>query len=178
MVYQKITDIYATSIDYSTDTLETDRFFATVQNKLHFAITGNTAAEIISERANSTKDNMDLTTWRKAPKGKIYKSDVTIAKNYLQKAEIKKLNHIVDMYPDYAEFQASKAKPMYMKDWAIKLDAFLQFNEEEILNDKGKISRIVAAELAVKEYEAFRIKQDQNYISDFDKAVKQLKKKS
>ncbi len=178
MVYQKITDIYVTSIDYSTDTLGTDRFFATVQNKLHFAITGNTAAEIISERANSAKDNMGLTSWRKAPKGKIYKSDVTIAKNYLQKAEIKKLNHIVDMYLDYAEFQASKAKPMYMKDWAVKLDAFLQFNEEEILNDKGKISRIVAAELAVKEYEAFRVKQDQNYISDFDKAVKQLKKKS
>ena len=178
MVYQKITDIYATSVDYSTDTLETDRFFATVQNKLHFAITGNTAAEIISERANSTKENMGLTTWRKAPKGKIYKSDVTIAKNYLQKTEIKKLNHIVDMYLDYAEFQASKAKPMYMKDWAVKLDAFLQFNEEEILNDKGKISRVVAAELAVKEYEAFRVKQDQNYISDFDKAVKQLKKKS
>ncbi len=178
MVYQKITDIYATSVDYSTDTLETDRFFATVQNKLHFAITGNTAAEIIAQRADNTKDNMGLTTWRKAPKGKIYKSDVTIAKNYLQKAEIKKLNHIVDMYLDYAEFQASKAKPMYMKDWAIKLDAFLQFNEEEILNDKGKISRVVAAELAVKEYEAFRIKQDQNYISDFDKAVKQLKKKS
>ena len=178
MVYQKITDIYATSVDYSTDTLETDRFFATVQNKLHFAMTGNTAAEIIAQRADNTKDNMGLTTWRKAPKGKIYKSDVTIAKNYLQKAEIKKLNHIVDMYLDYAEFQASKAKPMYMKDWAIKLDAFLQFNEEEILNDKGKISRVVAAELAVKEYEAFRIKQDQNYISDFDKAVKQLKKKS
>jgi len=178
MVYQKITDIYATSVDYSTDTLETDRFFATVQNKLHFAITGNTAAEIIAQRADNTKVNMGLATWRKAPKGKIYKSDVTIAKNYLQKDEIKKLNHIVDMYLDYAEFQASKAKPMYMKDWAIKLDAFLQFNEEEILNDKGKISRAVAAELAVKEYEAFRIKQDQNYISDFDKAVKQLKKKS
>lgn len=176
MVYQKITDVYATSIDYSTDTLETDRFFATVQNKLHFAITGNTAAEIISDRANSNKENMGLTTWRKAPKGKIYKSDVAIAKNYLQKAEIKKLNHIVDMYLDYAEFQASKAKPMYMKDWAIKLDAFLQFNEEEILNDKGKISRVVAAELAVKEYEAFRIKQDQNYISDFDRAIKKLKK--
>jgi len=150
MVYQKITDIYATSVDYSTDTLETDRFFAAVQNKLHFAITGNTAAEIISERANSTKENMGLTAWRKAPKDKIYKSDVTIAKNYLQKAEIKKLNHIVDMYLDYAEFQASKAKPMYMKDWAMKLDAFLQFNEEEILNDKGKISRVVAAELAIK----------------------------
>lgn len=177
MVYQKITDIYATSIDYTTDTLETDRFFATVQNKLHFAITGNTAAELIEKRANSSKENMGLSTWRKDPKGKIYKSDVTIAKNYLQQVEIKKLNHIVDMYLDYAEFQASKGKPMYMKDWATKLDAFLQFNEEEILNDKGKVSRTVAAELAVKEYEAFRVNQDQNFISDFDKAIKQLKNK-
>ncbi len=177
MVYQKITDIYATSIDYSTATLETDRFFATVQNKLHFAITGNTAAELLEKRADSNKENMGLTTWRKAPKGKIYKSDVTIAKNYLQQPELKKLNHIVDMYLDYAEFQASKGKPMYMKDWAIKLDAFLQFNEEEILNDKGKISRAVATELAIKEYEAFRVKQDRNFISDFDKAIKQLKNK-
>lgn len=177
MVYQKITDIYATSIDYTTDTLETDRFFATVQNKLHFAITGNTAAELIEKRANSSKENMGLSTWRKDPKGKIYKSDVTIAKNYLQQVEIKKLNHIVDMYLDYAEFQASKGKPMYMKDWATKLDAFLQFNEEEILNDKEKVSRTVAAKLAVKEYEAFRVNQDQNFISDFDKAIKQLKNK-
>jgi hypothetical protein len=177
MVYQKITDIYATSIDYTNATLETDRFFATVQNKLHFAITGNTAAELLEKRADSNKENMGLSTWRKAPKGKIYKSDVTIAKNYLQQPELKKLNHIVDMYLDYAEFQASKGKPMYMKDWAVKLDAFLQFNEEEILNDKGKISRAVATELAIKEYEAFRVKQDQNFISDFDKAIKQLKNK-
>ncbi|MFT6845976.1 MAG: hypothetical protein ACJAUV_002176 [Flavobacteriales bacterium] len=177
MVYQKITDIYATSVDYTADTLETDRFFATVQNKLHFAITGNTAAELIEKRANSSKENMGLSTWRKDPKGKIYKSDVTIAKNYLQQVEIKKLNHIVDMYLDYAEFQASKGKPMYMKDWATKLDAFLQFNEEEILNDKEKVSRTVAAKLAVKEYEAFRVNQDQNFISDFDKAIKQLKNK-
>jgi hypothetical protein len=177
MVYQKITDIYATSIDYTTSTLETDRFFATVQNKLHFAITGNTAAELLEKRADSNKENMGLTTWRKAPKGKIHKSDVSIAKNYLQQPELKKLNHIVDMYLDYAEFQASKGKPMYMKDWAIKLDAFLQFNEEEILNDKGKISRAIAIELAIKEYEVFRVKQDQNFISDFDKAIKILKNK-
>lgn len=177
MAYQKITDIYTTSIDYSVDTLETERFFAMIQNKLHFAITGHTAAEIITSRADNKRENMGLTTWRKAPKGKIYKSDVIIAKNYLQKDEIKKLNHIVDMYLDYAEFQASKGKPMYMKDWAKKIDAFLQFNEEEILNDKGKISAAVAAELAVKEYEVFRVKQDKNFVSDFDKAVKQLKKK-
>jgi hypothetical protein len=177
MVYQKITDIFTTSIDYSIDTLETDRFFATVQNKLHFAITGHTAAEIIADRVDNTKENMGLTSWRKAPKGKIYKCDITIAKNYLQKDEIKKLNHIVDMYLDYAELQASKGKPMYMKDWAKKLDAFLQFNEEEILTDKGKISRIVATELAVKEYEAFRVKQDTNFVSDFDRAIKQLYKR-
>jgi hypothetical protein len=177
MVYQKITDIYATSVDYSVDTLETEKFFATVQNKLHFAITGNTAAEIISSRADNEKENMGLTTWRKAPKGKIYKSDVVVAKNYLQKEEFKKLNHIVDMYLDYAEFQASKGKPMYMKDWAKKLDAFLQFNEEEILNNKGKISRAVAAELAIKEYEKFRVKQDQKYLSDFDMTIKSIKNK-
>lgn len=176
MVYQKITDIYATSIDYSVDTLETEFFFATVQNKLHFAITGHTAAEIIASRADNTKESMGLTTWRKAPKGKIYKNDVVIAKNYLQKEEIKKLNHIVDMYLDYAEFQASKGKPMYMKDWAKKLNGFLQFNEEEILNNQGKISCVVAAELAIKEYESFRVKQDKNFVSDFDKIVSQLKK--
>ncbi len=177
MVYQKITDIYATSVDYSVETLETEKFFATVQNKLHFAITGNTAAEIISKRADNDKDNMGLTTWRKAPTGKIYKSDVVIAKNYLQKEEFKKLNHIVDMYLDFAEFQASKGKLMYMKDWAKRLDAFLQFNEEEILNNKGKISRAVAAELAIKEYEKYRIKQDNKYLSDFDLAMKGIKKK-
>jgi len=177
MVYQKITDIYATSIDYSIETLETEKFFATVQNKLHFAITSNTAAEIISKRADNEKDNMGLTTWRKAPKGKIYKSDVVIAKNYLQKEEFKKLNHIVDMYFDFAEFQASKGKLMYMKDWAKRLDAFLQFNEEEILNNKGKISRAVAAELVIKEYERYRIKQDNKYLSDFDLALKGIKKK-
>ncbi len=177
MVYQKITDIYATSINYSVDTVETERFFATVQNKLHFAITGKTAAEIIASRVDETKDNMGLTTWRKAPKGKIFKNDVIIAKNYLQKDELKKLNHIVDMYLDYAEFQASKAKPMYMKDWAEKLNAFLQFNEEEILMNSGKVSKEVAHQLAIDKYQKYRIKQDKNYISDFDKVVKQIKAK-
>ena len=177
MVYQKITDIYATSVDYSPQTAETEKFFATVQNKLHFAITGQTAAEIISSRADNKKPNMGLTSWRKAPKGKIYKSDVAIAKNYLQKEEIKPLNHIVDMYLDYAEFQASRGKAMYMRDWTVKLDAFLKFNEQDILHDKGKVSHEVALALAEKEYEKFRVKQDKNYISDFDKIVKQLKKK-
>jgi len=171
MAYQKITDIYATSVDYSPNTAETEKFFATVQNKLHFAITGQTAAEIIRSRASRTKPNMGLTSWRKSPKGKIMKYDVGIAKNYLQKEEIKSLNHIVDMYLDYAEFQASKGRPMYMKNWAEKLDAFLKFNEQEILHDKGKVSHEVAIALAEKEYEVFRTKQDKKYISDFDREV-------
>jgi len=178
MLYQKITDIYATSIDYSPQTAEAEKFFAMVQNKLHFAITGQTAAELISSRADNQKPNIGLTTWRKAPKGKIYKSDIGIAKNYLQKEEIKSLNHIVDMYLDYAEFQASRGNPMYMKDWTVKLDAFLKFNEQDILHDKGKVSHEVALALAEKEYEKFRVKQDKNYVSDFDKIVKQLKGKN
>ena len=176
MAYQKITDIYATSLDYSPNTVEAEKFFATVQNKLHFAMTGQTAAEIISSRVNSKKPYMGLTTWRKAPKGKIMKSDVGIAKNYLQKEELKSLNHIVDMYLDYAEMQAIRGRLMKMKDWIEKLDAFLKFNEEEILNDKGKISHEVALALAEKEYEVFRVEQDNDYISDFDCEVKKLLK--
>jgi len=172
MAYQKITDIYATSIDYSPHTAEAEKFFATVQNKLHFAITGQTAAEIIAARADSEKPFMGLTTWRKSPKGKILPSDIGIAKNYLQKEEIQQLNHIITMYLDYAELQASKGRLMKMKDWSEKLDAFLKFNEQEILQDKGNISHEVALALAEKEYQSFRIEQDKNYISDFDKAVK------
>jgi hypothetical protein len=178
MAYQKITDIYATSIDYSPQTAEAEKFFATVQNKLHFAITGQTAAELIAKRVDSKEPNMGLTTWRKSPKGKIYRSDIAVAKNYLQKDELKSLNHIVDMYLDYAEFQASKAKPMFMKNWAEKLDAFLKFNEQDILEDKGKVSHEVALILAEKEYEKFRVKQDKIFVSDFDKIVKQLKSKN
>ncbi len=174
MVYQKITDIYATSADYSADTLETDRFFATVQNKLHFAITGKTAAEIIVERVGKNKPNMGLTTWRKAPKGKIIPSDVRVAKNYLKIEELKRLNHIVDMYLDYAELQASRGRLMRMRDWTIKLDAFLKFNEQDILQDKGKISHEVAVALAEKEYRSFRVEQDRRFESDFDREVKGL----
>jgi hypothetical protein len=176
MVYQKITDIYATAVDYSPNSAETERFFATVQNKMHYAITGKTAAEIIAERVDKNKTNMGLTTWRKAPKGKILKSNISIAKNYLQKDEIKNLNHIVDMYLDYAELQASRGRLMKMKGWVEKLNAFLKFNEFDILQDKGKISREVANALAEKEYEVFRVEQDKNYISDFDRMVKRLKK--
>ncbi len=175
MAYQKITDIYATSIDYSPETAEAEKFFSTVQNKLHFAITGRTAAQIIAGRADGEKPFMGLTSWRKSPKGKILPWDIRIAKNYLQKEEIQRLNQIVTMYLDYAEFQAGKARPMRMRDWAEKLDAFLKFNEQEILRGKGDISHEVAVALAEKEYNAFRIKQDREYVSDFDQLVEKAR---
>ena len=175
MVYQKITDIYATAADYSPQTAAAEQFFATVQNKLHFAITGHTAAELVASRARADQANMGLTSWRKAP-GKVLKSDIGIAKNYLQKDELKALNHIVDMYLDHAEFQSSRGRLMHMRDWAEKLNAFLQFNEQEILQDKGKVSHAVAQALADKEYQVFRVIQDQHYESDFDRLVKTLQK--
>lgn len=174
MAYQKITDIYATSVDYSPNTTEGEKFFAAVQNKLHFAITGQTAAEIIASRADKDKPHMGLTTWRKLPMGKILPQDVKIAKNYLKKNELESLNRIVNMYLDYAEFQASRGRSMYMRDWSEKLDAFLKFNEQDILHDKGKVSHEVAIALAEKEYETFRVAQDKKYVSDFDKVVKKL----
>ena len=174
MAYQKITDIYATSIDYLPKAEETQKFFATVQNKLHFAITGKTAAEIISERVSSKKPNMGLTTWRKAPVGKIMPSDIVIAKNYLGHKEIDHLNRIVTMYLDHAELQAVRGKSMKMKDWVKKLNAFLKFSEYEILTDSGKVSHEVAQTLAEKEYEVYRKEQDKFFESDFDKEVKKL----
>lgn len=174
LAYQKITDIYATSIDYASNAEDTREFFATVQNKLHFAITGQTAAEIISARADSTKPRMGLTSWRKGPGGKILPSDTTIAKNYLQGPELDHLNRIVSMYLDYAELQAVRNIPMYMKDWIEKLNAFLKFSEYEILTDAGGISHDVAVALARKEYETFRRIQDRDYVSDFDREVKVL----
>jgi hypothetical protein len=176
MVYQKITDIYATAADYSPNTVEAERFFATVQNKMHFAITGHTAAEIIAERADKDKPHMGLTTWRKSPSGRVLKSDTKIAKNYLSKEEIKEMNHVVDMYLDYAELQASRGRLMRMREWEEKLNAFLQFNDYEILKNKGRISREVAHTLAEKEYEGFRLIQDKSYISDFDRIIKRLKR--
>ncbi len=177
MAYQKITDIYATSIDYSAKDEDTRDFFATVQNKLHFAITGQTAAEIITKRADRSKPNMGLTSWRKGPRGKIFPSDAAIAKNYLDKPELDHLNRIVTMYLDYAELQAVRQKPMTMKDWIEKLNAFLKFSEYEILTNSGSISHEVAQELALKEFEEFRKKQDAEYVSDFDHFIKQLPKK-
>ncbi len=167
--YQKITDIYAEcSIDYDRDSEITKNFFKTVQNKLHYAITGNTAAEIIYDRVDSAKENMGLTNWKNAPSGPIYKYDVDIAKNYLSEKELKDLNRIVTMYLDYAEMQAENHIAMTMNDWIEKLNVFLQFNGKEILQNAGKISQKVAQELAYKEYEKYRIKQDKLYKSDFD----------
>ena len=172
--YQKITDIYATAIDYNADSPTTKKFFATVQNKLHFAIHGHTAAEIIIERASAEKEHMGLTSWKKAPDGKIMKSDVSVAKNYLSLSEIDELNRIVTLYLDYAELQARRRIPMTMEDWATRLNAFLQFNEREILDNPGKVSAEVAKTFAESEYEKYRVTQDRLYRSDFDKLVGDL----
>lgn len=176
MMYQKITDIYATAIDYSPKAYESKQFFATVQNKIHFAITGKTAAEIIVDRVSSKKEKMGLTSWRRSPGGKIMPSDVVIAKNYLARKELEHLNRIGNMYLDYAEMRVARGKAMTMKDWTEKLNAFLKFSEYEILTDVGKISHDVAEALALKEYEKYRVIQDKNYVSDFDRVVKKILK--
>lgn len=175
--YQKVTDIYAQcSYDYDPQSSITKTFFKTVQNKLLFAITGHTAPEIIHERADSHLEHMGLTTWKNAPEGKILKSDVTISKNYLQHEEMTGLNDIVTMYLDYAENQAKRNKLMSMQEWVDKLDSFLQFNEYDLLQNLGNVSRKVADDLALGEYEKYRIVQDQNYTSDFDKATEKYLK--
>ncbi len=174
--YQKITDIYShCSVDYDINTKTTKDFFATVQNKLHWAITEQTAAELIAARADSLKENMGLTTWKSAPKGSIRKTDVGIAKNYLNEKELDGLNRIVTMYLDYAENQAKKGVVMYMKDWVSKLDAFLQFNEEAVLKHQGKVSHEVALTLAESEFEKYRIIQDKIMVSDFDLEIMKSK---
>ena len=174
--YQKITDIYSLcSVDYDKDAEITKEFFKTVQNKLHYAITGNTAAEIIYNRVNSEKENMGLTSWKNSPDGPIYKYDVNVAKNYLNEKELKDLNRIVTMYLDYAESQTEKHNAMTMKDWVEKLNAFLQFNDKAILHSAGKISTRVAQELAYKEYDKYRLKQDKLYKSDFDKFLNETR---
>jgi hypothetical protein len=174
--YLKITDIYEQcSIDYNRDAEITQTFFKTVQNKLHWAITGQTAAEIIARRADAAKPHMGLTTWKNAPHGKIMKSDVSVAKNYLNEKEIKGLERIVTMFLDYAENQAARQIPMKMKDWVSKLDAFLKFNEYDILSNAGKVSHEVAKALAEEEYSKFRVIQDRSFESDFEKAAKRLK---
>jgi len=175
--YQKITDIYATALDYNTESPTTKDFFAMVQNKLHFAIHGNTAAELIMNRADSEKERMGLTTWKNAPVGKIIKTDVSIAKNYLTLEELKSLDRFVTMYLDYAETQAERKIPMTMEDWAKKLNAFLQFNEKELLTNSGKVSHAIAKEFAESEFEKYRIKQDMLFQSDFDKLINKLDNK-
>lgn len=175
--YLKITDIYEQcSIDYSRDAEITQTFFKTVQNKLHWAITKQTAAEIIASRADAAKPHMGLTTWKNAPHGKIMKPDVSVAKNYLNEKEIKALERIVTMFLDYAENQAARQIPMRMKDWVEKLDAFLKFNEYDILQNAGKVSHEVAKALAEEEFSKFRVIQDQSYESDFERATKKLKR--
>lgn len=174
--YQKITDIYATAMDYSTDSATTKMFFKTVQNKLHFAIHGKTAAELIVDRANWEKENMGLTTWKNAPNGKIVKGDVSVAKNYLTLEEVDSLNRVVTMYLDYAENQAKRKIPMTMEDWANKLNAFLQFNEYEILNNSGKVTAEIAKAFAESEFEKYRVIQDRLFESDFDRMLKATEK--
>ena len=176
--YQKITDIYATAVDYSLDSQTTKDFFATVQNKMHYAVHGSTAAEVIMARADHTKEHMVLTSWKNAPDGKIVKADVSIAKNYLSMDEMQELNEIVTMYLDYATRQARRHIPMTMADWASKLDAFLQFNDAEILRDKGKVTAAIAKAFAESEFEQYRVIQDRLYQSDFDRLVASTEQKN
>ncbi len=172
--YQKIADIYATAVDYDAMAPLTQKFFKTVQNKLHYAIHGHTAAELIAERASANRKHMGLTTWAKSPDGKVLKSDVGTAKNYLSHDELATLNRIVSMYLDYAESQAERNIPMTMDDWATKLDGFLQFNEREVLDNPGKVRAEVAKAFAESEFEKYRVVQDRLYESDFDREVKRV----
>ena len=169
--YQKITDIYATSIDYDVTSTATKRFFATVQNKLHWAIHGQTAAEVVYNRADSKKENMGLSTWMDAPNGKIQKFDVTVAKNYLNDKELASLQRLVSAYLDLAEDMALREIPMTMLDWESRLNKFIEATDREILNDSGKISAEIAKAHALSEFEKYRVIQDKNYLSDFDKQI-------
>ena len=176
--YLKITDIYEQcSIDYDLRAETTQTFFKTVQNKLHWAVTGKTAAEIIAARADAEKPAMGLTTWKNPPDGKVIKRDVSVAKNYLIESEIKELERIVSMYLDYAENQAARQIPMKMTDWVQKLDAFLAFNEYEVLTSAGRVSAAVARRLAEEEYAKYRVRQDREFESDFEREVKRLRGK-
>ena len=172
--YQKITDIYATAVDYNRDAPTTKAFFAKVQNKLHFAIHGHTAAELIVHRADATQPHMGLTSWEKAPDGKILKTDVAVAKNYLSREELESLGRIVNAYLDLAEERAQRKIPMTMEDWAKRLDAFLEFTERDVLQDAGKVSAEMARAHAESEFEKYRIVQDHLFQSDFDRVLKQI----
>ena len=176
LFYQKITDLYATAIDYDKNALATRRFYATVQNKLHYAIHGHTAAELIVERANAKKEHMGLTTWRDAPNGKIQKSDVNIAKNYLSQFELGQLNRMVASYLDFAESMAQRKKPLTMNDWEKRLNSFIEMFEYGLLKDAGKVSNEIAKLHAETEFEEYRIIQDKMFLSDFDKYIIELEK--
>lgn len=177
MFYQKITDIFAEcSIDYDKTSDLASEFYASIQNKFHYAITGETAAEIIYNRVDNEKPNMGLTNWKESPDGKILKSDVTIAKNYLSETELKNLNNVVNIFLDIAEDNAERNIPMYMKDWKEEVDNVLKIRHYNILEGKGKISKLDAEKKASKEYEKFKAKQDKNYISDFDKLTYETKR--
>jgi hypothetical protein len=175
--YQKITDIYATSMDYNKDAPTTRDFFAKVQNKLHFAIHGHTAAELLVKRADSSREHMGLTAWESAPHGKIVKTDVVIAKNYLNKDELESLGRIVNAYLELAEERALRKIPMTMEDWAIRLDKFLELTEREILQDSGKVTAQIAKDFAESEFEKYRIVQDRLFESDFDREIKRIEGK-
>ena len=175
--YQKVTDIYATSIDYDRDSASTKRFYATVQNKMHFAVHGHTAAELIVERANAEKPHMGLTTWKDAPNGKIKKSDVTIAKNYLSEFELSQLNRMVTAYLDFAENMALRKIPLTMADWEKRLNGFIQMFEYGLLQDAGKVSAEIAKLHAETEFEKYRIVQDRLYKSDYDLYLEELEHK-
>ncbi|MBU0661469.1 virulence RhuM family protein [Patescibacteria group bacterium] len=174
MFYQKVTDIYAMSVDYDSSAPTTITFFKIVQNKLHYAVHRHTAAELIVERANAEKENMGLTSWADAPNGKIQKYDVSIAKNYLNSKEINFLERLVSMYLDYAEMQAERNIPMTMEDWSKRLDSFLEFNDREILMNSGKMSREQAKLHAETQFEKYRIVQDRLFESDFDREIKRV----
>lgn len=172
--YQKITDIYATAIDYDKNAKSTKRFYATVQNKMHFAIHGHTAAELIVERADSEKEHMGLTTWRDAPDGKIIKSDVVVAKNYLTEQEVTQLNRMVTSYLDFAENMAERKIPLTMQDWEKRLNSFIEMFEYGLLQDAGKVTAEIAKLHAETEFEKYRVIQDKLFMSDYDKFLLEL----
>lgn len=175
--YQKITDIYATSIDYDAKAPTSQKFFATVQNKMHYAVTGHTAGELLKERADSTKPHMGLTSWEGSPDGKILRTDVGVAKNYLSKEELESLGRIVSAFLDFAEDFAKRRIPMTMEDWSGKLDSYLQLTGREVLQNAGSVSRKDAIRHAESEFEKYRIVQDRLYESDFDKLIEETEKK-
>jgi len=178
LLYQKITDIYATAIDYDVTAQATKRFFATVQNKLHWAIHGQTAAEVIVARADAEKPNMGLTTWKDAPRGKIQQFDVVVAKNYLSEDEMAQLSRMVNAYLDVAELMAQRKMPMTMQDWEVRLNRFLEATDREVLQDAGKVTAEIARAHAETEFEKYRIVQDRLFQSDFDRLILQWENKN